>query len=187
MAHAVEGGALAVFVCWGGVFGEAFECAEVLSGFVEEFEAGVGVALVHQLAGLLDRLADFGAADVFEEGGEGDAEVAGDLGQGDVGLKPGGEEAVQMAGTRVDWCGLKKVVHTPLPPRGRFCARAGVSSESEKRKTKSENGEKRLVLWGFGVGWGGEDCFLRAQRCPVRRKKAIGHRPKAIGRRGGAL
>jgi hypothetical protein len=41
LAHAVEGGALAVFVCWRGVFGEAFEGFEVLGGFVEEFEAGV--------------------------------------------------------------------------------------------------------------------------------------------------
>jgi hypothetical protein len=77
---------------------------------------------------LLNRLADFGTADVFEEGGEGDAEVLGDLGEGYVGLEPGGEEAVEVTGTRVDWCGLKKVVHTPLPPRGRFCARARVSS-----------------------------------------------------------
>jgi hypothetical protein len=130
---------LAVFVCCGRVFGEAFEGFEVLGGFVEEFEAGVGVALVHELAGLLNRLADFGAADVLEEGGEGDAEVLGDLSEGYVRLEPGGEEAVQMAGTRVDWCGLKKVVHTPLPPRGRFCARARVSSvEREARVAKRE-------------------------------------------------
>jgi hypothetical protein len=128
LAHAVEGGALAVFVCWRRVFGEAFEGFEVLGGFVEEFEAGVGVALVHELPGLLDGFADLGAADVLEEGCEGDAEVLGDLGEGYVGLEPGGEEAVQMAGTRVDWCGLKKVVHTPLPPRGRFCAHGSVSS-----------------------------------------------------------
>jgi hypothetical protein len=59
-----------------------------------------------------------------------------------------------MAGTRVDWCGLKKVVHTPLPPRGRFCAHGGVSSENEKRKAKSENEEKRLVFVGIWWGWG---------------------------------
>jgi hypothetical protein len=41
LAHAVEGGALAVFVGWRRVFGEAFEGFEVLGGFVEEFEAGV--------------------------------------------------------------------------------------------------------------------------------------------------
>jgi hypothetical protein len=110
---------------------------------------------VHELPGLLNRLADFGAADVLKQRREGDAEVLGDLGEGDIRLEPGGEEAVQMAGTRVDWCGLKKVVHTPLPPRGRFCARARVSSESEKRKPKSENEEKRLVFVGFlrGSGW----------------------------------
>ena len=41
LAHAVEGGALAIFVGRRGVFGEAFEGLEVLGGFVEEFEAGV--------------------------------------------------------------------------------------------------------------------------------------------------
>ena len=165
---------MAVFVCGRGVFGEAFEGAEVLGGFVEEFEAGVGVALVHQLAGLLDRLADFGAADVLEQGREGDAEVLGDLGERDIGLEPCGEEAVEVTGSGVDWCGLKKVVHTPLPPRGRFCARADVSSESEKRKTKSENGEKRLVFWGFwrGVGW----CKLFSARTKMSCEAEEGHR-----------
>jgi hypothetical protein len=96
---------------------------------------------VHELAGLLDGFTDFGAADVLKQRGEGDAEVAGDLGQRDVGLEPGGEEAVQMAGTRVDWCGLKKVVHTPLPPLGRFCAHGGVSSvKREARMAKREWG-----------------------------------------------
>jgi hypothetical protein len=41
LAHAVEGGALAVFVCRGRILGEAFEGFEILGGFVEEFEAGV--------------------------------------------------------------------------------------------------------------------------------------------------
>jgi hypothetical protein len=41
LAHAVEGGALAVFVGSRRVLGEAFEGFEVLSGLVEEFEAGV--------------------------------------------------------------------------------------------------------------------------------------------------
>jgi hypothetical protein len=67
LAHAVEGGALAVFVGGRGVFGEALEGFEVLGGFVEEFEAGVGVALVHELPGLLDGFADFGAADVLKQ------------------------------------------------------------------------------------------------------------------------
>ena len=155
LAHAVERGALAVFVGSRRVLGEAFEGFEVLGGFVEEFEAGVGVSLVQELAGLLNRLADFGMADVLEEGGEGDAEVAGDLGERDVRLEPGGEEAVEVTGGGVDWYGLKKVVHTPLPPRGRVCAHGGVSWESENRKTKSENEEKRLFFldsWR-GVGW----------------------------------
>jgi hypothetical protein len=145
---------LAVFVGGRGIFGEAFEGFEVLRGFVEELEAGVGVALVHELPGLLNRLADFGAADVFEEGGEGDAELLGDVGEGDVRLEPGGEEAVEMTGSGVDWCGLKKVVHTPLPPRGRFCAHGGVSSENEKRKTKSENEKERAGFRGALEGGG---------------------------------
>ena len=110
---------------------------------------GAGGGAGGGLGGGGEEAGDVGAGEEEEELEEGHTESAGDLFKGEGVIEKKIEEAGEGVLRGILDVEARRSVHPLLPPRGRFCARADVSSESEKRKWQSENMRSGLVFVGL--------------------------------------